>query len=171
MDKSNRHLRGGAGGTAALVLAAACLAVLAGLASCNAGGTPAQQELDRNEQLWRAQKITSYAFELQRDCFCPEDVRGPVDIIVRDGKPTSVTYVSNGKPASELFGPVDTVDELFSTLHDAYEGRNSFDQKAENVQVTYHPDLGYPLTIFIDVSQTIADEEQGWTVKALAPAR
>lgn len=171
MDKSNRHLREPAGRRAALALTATCLAALAGLASCDAGGTPAQQELDRNEQLWRTQKITSYAFELQRDCFCPEDVRGPVDIVVRNGEPTSVTYVSNGQPASELFGTVDTVDELFSTLRDAYEGRNFFDQKAESVQVTYHPDLGYPLTIFIDVSQTIADEEQGYTVKALAPAR
>ena len=171
MDKGNGNLRGAARGRAALVLTAVCVASLAGLASCNPGDTPAQSELDRNEELWRSQKITSYAFELERQCFCPEDVRGPVDIIVRDGKPASITYVSTGKPATELFGTLDTIDELFSLIRDAYEGRNFFDQKAENVQVTYHPDLGYPLTVFIDVSQTIADEEQGYTVKALAPAR
>ncbi len=135
------------------------------LTSC---GGSANSELDRNEKLWKSQNITSYDFTLSRNCFCPEDWRGPVNIQVRNGTVTSTKYVSNGQTAtSEKFGDVDTIEELFNTIRDAYEGRGNFEQKAETVTVTYHPDKGYPLTIYIDVSQMIADEEQGFTVENL----
>ncbi len=141
------------------------LTVIILLASC---GGSANSELDRNEKLWKSQKTTSYDFTLARSCFCPEDWRGPVNIQVRNGTVTSTKYVSNGQTAtSEKFGNVDTVEELFAVIRDAYEGKGNFDQKAETVEVTYHPDRGYPLTIYIDVSQMIADEEQGYTVEEL----
>ena len=141
------------------------LAVMVLSSSC---GTTANSELERNEKLWQSQNLTSYDFTLERQCFCPEDWRGPVDITVRNGKVTSVTYVSNGQTATaEKFGDVDTIDELFGVIRDAYEGKNTFDQKAETVNVTYHPEMGYPLTIYIDVSQMMADEEQGYTIEEL----
>jgi hypothetical protein len=131
-------------------------------------GGSATSELDKNEKLWKAQNITSYDFRLSRNCFCPEDWRGPVDIQVRNGTVTSVTYVSNGQTAtSEKFGDVDTIDELFTIIRNAYEGKFPFDQKAETVTVTYHAESGYPLTVYIDVSQLMADEEQGFTVENL----
>ncbi len=40
-------------------------------------------------------------------------------------------------------------------------------RKIETVNVTYHPEKGYPLTIYIDVSTMMADEEQGYTVEEL----
>ena len=144
----------------------AALAVLIFLASC---GGSANSELNRNEKLWKSQNITSYDFTLTRSCFCPEDWRGPVNIQVRNGTVTSTKYVSNGQTAtSEKFGDVDTIEELFAVIRDAYEGKNTFDQKAETVEVTYHPQMGYPLTIFIDVSTQIADEEQGYTIENFA---
>lgn len=139
------------------------LTVLILLTSC---GGSANSELDRNEKLWKSQNITSYDFTLTRSCFCPEDWRGPVNIQVRNGTVTSTKYVSNGQAATpEKFGDVDTIEELFAVIRDAYEGKNTFDQKAETVEVTYHPQMGYPLTIYIDVSTMIADEEQGYTVE------
>ena len=141
------------------------LAVIILASSC---GSSANSELERNEKLWQSQNLTNYDFTLERQCFCPEDWRGPVNIMVRNGKVTSVTYVSNGQTASaEKFGDVDTIEKLFGVIRDAYEGKNSFEQKAETVNVTYHPEKGYPLTILIDVSTMIADEEQGYTVEDL----
>jgi hypothetical protein len=131
-------------------------------------GGSANSELERNEKLWQSQNLTNYDFTLERQCFCPDDWRGPVNIMVRNSKVTSVTYVSNGQTATaEKFGDVDTIEKLFGVIRDAYEGNNSFEQKAETVNVTYHPDKGYPLTILIDVSTMIADEEQGYTVEEL----
>jgi len=142
--------------------------LLSGILLASSCARSVNSELARNEKLWQSQNIASYDFTLSRQCFCPEEWRGPVNIQVRNGMATSVTYVTNGQTAAaEIFGNVDTIGELFGVLHDAYEGKNSFNQKAARVDVTYHPQLGYPLTIYIDVSEMIADEEQGYAVENL----
>ena len=167
MDKSKGKLRGQIS-RIPLVKRTLPLMFLLALILSNSCGGSADSELDRNEKLWKSQNVTSYDFTLARNCFCPEDWRGPVNIQVRNGTPASVTYVSNGQTAtSEKFGDVDTIEELFAVIRDAYEGKSTFDQKAETVQVTYHPQMGYPLTIYIDVSTMIADEEQGYTIEEL----
>lgn len=135
------------------------------ISSCDSSAT---SELDSNKELWQSQNLTDYDFTLERQCFCPEDWRGPVVIQVRNGKAVAITYVSTGEIAgAEKFEDVDTIEELFDVIRDAYEGKNTFDEKAETVNVSYHPEMGYPLTIFIDVSTNIADEEQGYTVEEL----
>jgi len=52
-------------------------------------------------------------------------------------------------------------------LKNAYTGKGDFQQKADTVNVTYNAQEGHPTTFYIDVSQTIADEEQGYTVTNL----
>ena len=43
------------------------------------------QELAASKRLWTDRGLRNYDFTLERQCFCPEDWRGPVDIQVRDG--------------------------------------------------------------------------------------
>jgi hypothetical protein len=166
MDKSNGKVSRKINSTAiSKWLLSSLLLVVILSSSC---GSSANSELTRNEKLWQSQNLTSYDFTLERQCFCPEDWRGPVNITVRNGKVTSVVYVSNGQTATtEKFSDVDTIEELFNIIRDAYDGKGAFDQKAETVNVTYHPEMGYPLTIYIDVSQMMADEEQGYKVEEL----
>lgn len=167
MDKGNGKIRRQIAGIPITkwLISASFLCLLFLPTAC---GGSANSELARNEKLWKSQNVTSYDFTLARSCFCPEDWRGPVNIQVINGTVTSVKYVSNGQTASsEIFSNSDTIEKLFGIIRDAYGGTGAFNQKAETVNVTYHPDLGYPLTIYIDVSQTIADEEQGYTVEEL----
>ncbi len=35
------------------------------------------------------------------------------------------------------------------------------------IQVTWHPEFGYPTSVYIDQSRMIADEEQWWTIESL----
>ena len=126
------------------------------------------QELDTAEKLWKDQGLKNYDFTLERHCFCPEDWRGPVNIEVRGGAAVSVTYVSNGLAVTEgKFDNADTIDKLFTMLEDAYAGKGDFDQIADSIDVTYDAQMGYPTYLFIDVSQLMADEEQGYTVTNL----
>ena len=112
--------------------------------------------------------MRNYDFTLERQCFCPEDWRGPVNIQVRNGATVSVTYVSSGAAVTEgKFDNADTIDKLFTMLKNAYAGKGDFEQKADTINVTYNAQMGYPTTFFIDVSQIIADEEQGYTVTNL----
>jgi hypothetical protein len=126
------------------------------------------RELTDNEKLWQDQELKDYDFTLERQCFCPEDWRGPVNIEVRNGTAVSVTYVSDGTDVTEgKFDEVDTIDKLFILLNNAFTGKGDFDQQADSVDVKYDKQMGYPVTLYIDVSQQMADEEQGYTVTNL----
>ncbi len=119
-------------------------------------------EFTRNEKLWNSSRLTDYKFTLQRNCFCPEDRRGPVTIEVRNNIPISVVYTESGVTVNtDFFTDVDTIDELFGIL------KNAYNNKAAQVDVSYDITNGYPISIYIDVSQQIADEEQGYTISNL----
>jgi len=136
--------------------------------SCTSSTSSIPEELTASEKLWKAQGLKDYDFTLERQAFAPEEWRGPVNIQVRNGVAVSVTYVSSGEAATEdKFDNADTIDKLFTMLKNAYSGKGNFDQKADNIEVTYNAQMGYPATLFIDVSQMMADEEQGYTVTNL----
>ena len=126
------------------------------------------QELTTSEKLWKDQRVMDYDFTLERQAFAPEDWRGPVNIQVRHGAAVSVTYVSTGAAVSEgKFDNADTIDKLFTMLKNAYAGKGEFEQKADTISVTYDAQMGYPTNLYIDVSQIVADDEQGYTVTNL----
>jgi major membrane immunogen (membrane-anchored lipoprotein) len=128
------------------------------------------QELTAGEKLWKDRGLKNYDFTIERQCFCPEEWRGPVNIQVRDGAAVSVTYVSDGTAVTEgKFDNADTIDKLFTMLKNAYAGKGDFEQKADTIDVTYNAQMGYPETFWIDVSQLMADEEQGYVVTNLTP--
>ncbi len=162
MDKGSSMLRKQ---LTRFLLPALFLLVLPIVMSCTSA---IPKELTTSEKLWKAQGLSNYDFMLERQCFCPEDWRGPVNIQVRNGAAVSVKYVTNGANVTEgKFDNADTIDKLFTMLKNAYSGKGDFEQKADNINVTYNGQMGYPTTFFIDVSQTIADEEQGYTVTNL----
>jgi len=148
-----------------LLLPALIILTLLAAVSCTSS---VPRELTNSEKLWKDQGLRNYDFTLERQCFCPEDWRGPVNIQVRNGSAVSVTYVSSGAAVTEgKFDNADTIDKLFTMLKNAYTGKGDFEQKADTINVTYNAQMGYPTTFFIDVSQMIADEEQGYTVTNL----
>jgi len=147
------------------LLPALILLTLLAAVSCT---RPVPEELTTNEKLWKDQGLRNYDFTLERQAFAPEDWRGPVNIQVRNGTAVSVTYVSSGEAVTGgKFDNADTIDKLFTMLKNAYIGKGDFEQKADTINVTYSTQMGYPTTFYIDVSQTIADEEQGYTVTNL----
>ena len=148
------------------------LILLASLAVVSCTSTSSvPQELTANERLWKDQGVGDYDFTLVRQAFAPEDWRGPVNIQVRNGTAVSVTYVSSGVAVTEgKFDNADTIDDLFTILKNAYTGKGEFEKfgkKADTINVTYNTQMGYPTEFYIDVSQTIADEEQGYTITDL----
>jgi len=146
-------------------LSALIILLLFAAVSC---GNSVPAELITREKLWKEQGLKNYNFTIERQCFCPEDWRGPVNIQVRNGAAVSITYIATGAAVTESkFDKADTIDKLFAILKDAYAGKGDFDKKADTVNVSYDAQVGYPRTFYIDVSQAIADEEQGYTVTNL----
>ncbi len=55
----------------------------------------------------------------------------------------------------------ETVEGLFDLIADAIARR------AYSIQAAYHPDLGYPESVYIDYDERQADEERGFNITML----
>ena len=83
-------------------------------------------------------------------------------LTVADGEVTSFEKIMS---FPEEIEPLDllTIDGWF----DKVPGFQA--QGAEVIDVSWHKELGYPVSGFIDISTLIADEEQSWTIGSLSP--
>ena len=122
-----------------------------------------RSQFERNRRLWDDLKMDDYTFQFRWSCFCLPEYTAPVDIHVELDTFVSVSLAENGNPvAPDNWDRYETIDRLFDILEDA------FDQNAEHIQVSYDPELGYPLSAFIDYSTFIADEERGFEAQLQA---
>ncbi|MEM7415244.1 MAG: DUF6174 domain-containing protein [Gemmatimonadota bacterium] len=110
-------------------------------------------------QLWESSAPASYSFALRHTCFCGIPVLEPVRVTVGPSGIVSQVFVSTNEPVgAELSEVWPDVDGLFSVLEDALE------RDAERIDVTWNTAMGYPAEIYIDFSENISDEEQGYIV-------
>jgi len=141
--------------TLALVLASL------GAAGCTDLGPEAGllAELERNERLWRDAKPASYVYAVERLCFCGQEARGPVRVLVDGSSVSDRTYVDTGVAVPPTFRELfPTVDGLFEIL------RSAILERAHEVRATYDPVLGAPTDFWIDYQENVADEELGMRV-------
>ena len=116
-------------------------------------------ELERAEAKWERFGPDSYVYAIRVLCFCPVDYTTPVRVRVENGVAVERTYVDTGMPVpTALEDQFPTVDGLFDMLRRAYA------DEADEVIVSYHPSLGYPTELAIDLEEQLADEEIAVTV-------
>lgn len=109
----------------------------------------ALEELETARQRWAAASLDSYHYVFHNDCGeCDPSEREPREVVVRDGEPS---------------GPRQhTVEALFDRVEQAIvDGRS--------VEVAYHPDLGYPTDLAIDMEDRAFDGGTHWMASDLAP--
>jgi hypothetical protein len=104
-----------------------------------------REELARARALWNREGGSSYTFTLELQCYCAAGTSlAPVSVTVRNGQPVSRIYkrANPTDPAitasAEVFGPYDTVDDLFEVIEDA------IDRDANVLQVGYNDQKGFP---------------------------
>ena len=146
-----------------LTLIATALSAL--LSSCSVEGSLGPADLFRHaraEALWQKQGLSDYDFELLIGCFCRYD--GTLLVRVRAGTVISATRLADGSPltAAEV-AAVPSIRELFEIARDALE-------RADEVEVAYHPTLGYPTSMAIDWQHNAADDEIFYTAAEVVPA-
>lgn len=119
---------------------------------------------DRDDDLrdargrWARNGYASYDLTLRQLCFC--GFVEPVRIEVRNGEKAATLIAATGEP---LPYPIEfpTVSGLFAIIEDA------LDRDAHELDVTYHPDLGYPVEIAIDYIENAVDDEVTWRVSSV----
>jgi hypothetical protein len=142
---------------ALIVMIATAILVLA-LPALRASGAVQGGDLTLQAQ-WESQGIESYAYDLQVSCFCIIDLVRPVHIVVENGEVSSITYLDDGTPAdAALFNGFATIDQLYENL----AANEALDPV--KFDVTYDETLGVPLSVDVDVSEMMADEELRFTV-------
>lgn len=128
--------------------------------------SPEQAALLKAQAQWQAQAgpAASYQFTLVTACYClPE---GPITIEVANGSITQAYDADTLQPVSaSRRATLPTLADLHAKVQTAYT------TQAAQVDVTFHPTLGYVQTLYIDADRRIADEEIGYTVHSvLLPA-
>jgi hypothetical protein len=103
----------------------------------------AQAALDKARARWKALKIRSYDYEVQRTCFCPTS--SWMRIKVRGGSPSKKSVAA----AKDLA----TIPRLHRVIQQA------IDAKSHRLTVQYGA-RGVPTQISVDSIQYLADEEQ-----------
>jgi hypothetical protein len=115
-----------------------------------------RRELAAARRQWRAQAVTSYDIRYQNVCFCVTDHTAPVRLEVRNGAITGAVRLDSGQRlGAETFARYRTVDEIFDLIDQA------IDENAAEVNATYDASRGYPVSVYIDRDQRVADEEIG----------
>ena len=109
-----------------------------------------------NLNLWNEKKIVNYSFSFKRVCFCPLEYVGPHQVVVQNGKITTV----NGAPynKAEQYGEIYTIPELLQVI------KANLDRKPYQKTLNFNPTYGYPTSVFFDFSQQMADEEIGYEI-------
>jgi hypothetical protein len=121
------------------------------------------QALATSRATWEMQRPGDYRFTYTRSCFCPPQVRGPFDVIVRSGAVADVAYLGEGEPIDRPLTEYQTIDDLFALIAEAYA------RDAARVDATYDPATGQPTELYIDYDEQMADEEVGFTAGLIRP--
>jgi len=127
------------------------LALLLAAASCSDATGPRRDatELRAARQRWQAQNLHTYAFTLQRSCFCVNV--DPLYVVVVNDTVAEVLNLKTGTMQDLRSG--DTVDGLFAFV------QNAIDHRAELIRADYDSAKGFPTQIDYDGAAAIADDE------------
>jgi hypothetical protein len=120
--------------------------------------------IGRNRARWDEAGIDSYRIALQYGCFCEFGDGRPVDVRVVEGEVVDV--VADGKPVRkrQWQGFPMTVEALFDRAEAAKADADEFD-------VEFDRELGYPTMISVDHDRNADDDEFQVDVTSLTSAR
>jgi hypothetical protein len=146
-----------------LSLVSALLAVGCGITEPSGPLAGAQADLTEARRLFRSQGLSDYSYVLTRGCFCTPEYREPTTVTIRGGRVVSAVSVSTGEPRNLDW--YESIDGLFDSLQAA------IDDDAARIQAEYDPARGYPISVYIDLDERLADEEISYEARALTPLR
>lgn len=140
---------------------------LAGLASlvvavsCSDAVGPGRQvtDLEAARERWRAQNLHTYAFTLQRSCFCANV--DPLYVLVLSDTVAGALDFETGEWVDRRLGT--TVDGLFTFI------QNATDRPARLIRAEYDAAKGFPTEIDYDGAAQIADDEILYRVSDVHP--
>jgi uncharacterized protein DUF6174 len=127
------------------------LALLVVAISCSDAVGPGRRvtALEAAHQRWLAQNLHTYAFTIQRSCFCANT--HPLYVLVLSDTVAGVFDFETGEAVDRQLG--ETVEGLFAFI------QNATDRRARLIRAEYDNAKGFPTEIDYDGAAQIADDE------------
>ena len=139
------------------------IALLIAALTLSACGT--NSELETNRDKWNTAGVSHYTFELIVSCFCPFMDIMPITVEVKDGQIVSMTDVNGKALEGEFVQYIEeaaSMDRLFALAE-----KNA--SEAEEIQVTYDAQYGFPTAINIDFIKMAVDDEISYYANNFKP--
>jgi hypothetical protein len=129
--------------------------------SCSDALAPQREttDLEAAHQRWRAQNLHTYAFTLQRSCFCVNI--HPLYVAVVNDTIVGVLDLEAATFVDLQFG--ETIEDLFTFVQTA------IDRPAQLIRVEYDTERGFPSVIDYDGAAQIADDEISYRISDVHP--
>ena len=143
----------------------ACLTLLV---ACN-NGIP-KGTLTENIDLWESYNAVRYAYDYNLSCFCPVGGIMPARVVVFEDKIEAILDPSTGE---QLINPNDstvvfeTSLDLFRTIPELFDLVEEVRKDADDVDVTFDEEYGFPSYISIDRIRNAVDDESTYTIENL----
>jgi len=125
--------------------------------SCSEGGLePDYSSIADPKARWQAYGFTDYTIEQILDCFCAYGGI-PIKVVVRNSQVFNIFQAGNGLRLPDAYwGQFRTIDGLFDEVA-------AVDPDSVSVfTVMYDAKYGFPTVIYVDPSDSLADEEYGF---------
>ena len=116
---------------------------------------------DLNANQLKFSDLQDYTYTISRNCFCPEEFRGPFIVTILNGEISAATYEETAKPVDLADHSIPTIVDLFGLIDEACTTPTA------GLSVVYNADMGYPESLYVDKNECIADEETSYSVSAL----
>jgi uncharacterized protein DUF6174 len=141
----------------------AALASLVAAISCSDATSPRPtrevSDLTAARQRWQSQNLHTYAFILQRSCFCVNV--HPLFVVVLSDTVAAVLDFETFEGVDPRLG--ETFDGLFTFI------QNAIDRPAKLIRAEYDAVKGFPTTIDYDGAAQIADDEIFFRISDVHP--
>ncbi|MGP9832374.1 DUF6174 domain-containing protein [Marinobacter sp. NSM] len=109
--------------------------------------------IEEARALWQSQGVKGYEVTIEQTCFCPPDLLQPMRVTVREGRVIDIEGL--GQPLNHP----DILDERRLTIEGLLDLVEQARGSADKLLVEYDPHYGFPVSLEVDYSPLIADDE------------
>ncbi|NND70241.1 MAG: hypothetical protein HKN43_01550 [Rhodothermales bacterium] len=135
--------------------------VVIGLSGCNLFGD-GNDTFQTSRELWLSQGLDHYRYEITIGCFCTIAGDTPARVTVLDDSVSAAIRLrDNVDISSQQLAFIPSIEKLFDIIREATGG------EADEIEVTYDRQRGFPTSVSIDYIKDAVDDEISYSISAV----
>lgn len=120
------------------------------------------KSLEESQAKWTATKAPTYSYEYRQACFCA--YLGQITVVVDNDSVVNVLNTETNEPVTieidgETVNILDAYPEMFYTIDTFFDELKEAAKEADEMDMTFNSDYGYPADTYIDYYKEAIDDE------------